>query len=66
MKFENKVSFLDAGYPPKNPKKKYKYNNAKIKRLTEQYNNGTSSVLEFLDAVSFTILITFIHCLTTI
>ncbi len=56
IKFENKVLILDAGYPPKNPRKKYRDNNAKIKRLTEQYNNGTSSVLEFLDAVSFTIL----------
>jgi hypothetical protein len=55
-KFENKILMLNSRSSPKKSKRKYKKNNEKIKLLTESDNSQTSSILEFLDAVSHTII----------
>jgi uncharacterized protein (UPF0147 family) len=57
-KFENKVliSILNPANAPKNPKKKYRDNNERIQLLTDSYDYRTTTALEFLDAISHTIV----------
>jgi hypothetical protein len=54
-KFENKVLILNAGNAPKNPNK-YRQNNERIQLSTDSYDNCTTTVLEFLDTLSHTII----------
>ncbi len=56
QKFEAKILMLDASKSPTKPKKKYKLNNESIIRLTNQYLEGSTTTLQFLDAISHTII----------